>query len=284
MNIDLHVHTKFSDGMFTPEEVIDICEKDGVNVVSITDHDNVNGIEHAQRAAEGKDIEVIPGVEINTVYEGKEYHILGYYMNIEDEFFSEIIETQQKARHDQAEQVIKKLINVAKIPLTIDDVYSQIIEGGCVGRPHIARAIYQKGGAKNIQEAYIKYINDRAPTYVNRETVTPHEAVEAIYEAGGVAVLAHPKEMEGVEEFLKELMNYGLRGVEAYHKGHSAALIEYHSCIAEKLGLIVTGGSDCHGPRGSIQYTLGKNLVPEWVYKELKNEKARLDSASYKAG
>lgn len=270
--------------MFTPEEVIDICVKEGVNVISITDHDNVNGIAYAKKAAEDKNIEVIPGVEINTVHEGKEYHILGYYMDIENDYFSEIIETQQKARQSQAEQIIKKLINIAKIPLTIDDIYSQIIEGGCIGRPHLARAIYQKGGAKNIQEAYIKYINDRAPTYVVRDTVSPHEAVEAIYEAGGVPVLAHPKEMEGIEEVIKDLMNYGLRGIEAYHKAHSPALVEYHSCMAEKLGLIVTGGSDCHGPRGSIQYTLGKNLVPDWVYKELKNEKARLDSASYKAG
>lgn len=284
MKIDLHCHSNYSDGMFTPAEIIDLCVKDGIEVVSLTDHDTICGIKEAKEAAEKNNIEFIPGVEINTVWKDFEVHVLGYYMDIENDFFTEIIETQQKARIDQSEQIIKKLINIAKIPITIDDVFSQTIPGGVVGRPHIARAIYKKGGAKNIQEAYIKYINDRAPTYVKRETVTPHEAVEAIYESGGIPVMAHPKEMENIEALLKDLMNYGLRGVEAYHKSHSPALVEYHSCLAESLGLIVTGGSDCHGPRGAIQYMLGKNLVPEWVYTELKKEKARIDSAFYKAG
>ncbi|MEW5818710.1 MAG: PHP domain-containing protein [Cyanobacteriota bacterium] len=284
MKLDLHIHSNFSDGMFSPAEIIDICVKDSITVISLTDHDTVNGIKPAQEAAEGKDIEIIPGVEINTVWEDKEVHILGYYMDTENEFFNEIIEEQQRARINQTEQIVKNLINIAKIPITIEDIYSQILPDGVVGRPHIARAIYKKGGARNIQEAYIKYINDRAPTYIKRETVSPHEAVEAIYEAGGIPVMAHPREMEGIEDLVKDLMNYGLRGIEAYHKAHSPALVEYHSCLAESLGLIVTGGSDCHGPRGSIQYSMGKNLVPEWVYIELKNEKERLDSAFYKAG
>ncbi|MGD9580131.1 MAG: PHP domain-containing protein [Vampirovibrionia bacterium] len=284
MKLDLHVHSNFSDGVLTPEEIIDICVKDEIKVISITDHDTVNAIPIAKQAAEGKDVEIIPGVEINTIWNDDEVHILGYYMDVENDFFQEIIETQQKARVQQAEQIIKNLITIAKIPITIDDIYSQVLSNGVVGRPHIARAIYRKGGARNIQEAYIKYINDNAPTYIRRDTVTPHEAVEAIYEAGGIPVIAHPKEMENVEEFVKELMSYGLRGIEAYHKSHSPALVEYHSCLAEKLGLIVTGGSDCHGPRGTTPYFIGKNLVPEWVYVELKKEKARLESASYKAG
>lgn len=284
MKIDLHVHTNFSDGMFTPEEVIGICIKDEIRAVALTDHDNINGIGPATIAAEGKDVEVIPGVEINTMWGSGEVHVLGYYMDINNAFFQEVIEVQQKARIQQAELIIDRLNNIAKIPITMDDIKALIIPGGCIGRPHIARAICTKGATRNIQEAYIKFINDNAPTYIKRETVTPHEAVEAVYEAGGIPVLAHPREMENLEYLVKDLMNYGLRGIEAYHKSHSPALVEYHSCLAENLGLIVTGGSDCHGPRGAIQYTLGKSLVPEWVLNELKKEKSRLDSASYKAG
>lgn len=284
MKLDLHVHSNFSDGMLTPEEIIDICVKDEIKVISITDHDTINGVNIAIEFAKGKDVEVIPGVEINTIWQDGEVHILGYYMDLEDELFQEIIQAQQKARNVQTEQIIKNLVTIGKIPITVEDIYSQVLSNGVVGRPHIARAIYKKGGARNIQEAYIKYINDSAPTYIRRKTVTPHEAVEAIYEAGGIPVIAHPKEMEKAEEFIKDLMSYGLRGIEAYHKSHSPALVEYYSCLAEKLGLIVTGGSDCHGPRGTTPYFIGKNLVPEWVYEELKKEKQRLDSASYKAG
>lgn len=284
MKLDLHVHSKYSDGMLTPEEIIDICQKDDIGAIAITDHDNVNGINLAKKAAEGKNIEVIPGVEINTIVEKGEVHVLGYYMDIDNDFFQEIIVAQQKARISQTEKIIEKLNTIARLNVTMEDINSQIIPGGCIGRPHIAKAIFNKGGARNIQEAYIKYINDSAPTYVKRDTVTPHEAVEAIYEAGGIPVLAHPRETENLEVLVKDLMNYGLRGLEAYHKSHSPALVEYHSCLAENLGLIVTGGSDCHGPRGAVQYMMGKNLVPEWILTELKKEKARLDSASYKAG
>jgi len=284
LKLDLHIHSKYSDGMLTPEEIIDICVKDEVSVISITDHDNINGIKPAQMAAEGKQVEVIPGVEINTVWENIEVHVLGYYMDIENDFFLEIIGEQQKARIDQAEKIIERLNSIARIKIDMSEITSQIIEGGCIGRPHIARAIYKKGAARNIQEAYIKYINDNAPTYIRRNTVSPHEAVEAIYESGGIPVIAHPRDIVNLETLVKDLMNYGLRGLEAYHKSHSPAIVEYISTIAEELDLIVTGGSDCHGPRGAIQYTLGKNLVPEWVLEELKKEKSRLDSAFYKAG
>jgi predicted metal-dependent phosphoesterase TrpH len=270
--------------MLTPAEIIDICVKDNIEVISITDHDNIRGIKPAMEAAKDKNVEVIPGVEVNTVWNNFEIHVLGYYMDTENDYFTEIIETQIKARVEQAGKIIERLNTIAKIKVDMSDITSQIIPGGCIGRPHIARAIYKKGAARNIQEAYIKYINDSAPTYIRRNTVTPHEAIEAIYEAGGIPVIAHPKDMMNLEELVKELMHYGLRGLEAYHKSHSPAIVEYISTIAEDLDLIVTGGSDCHGPRGAIQYSLGKNLVPDWVLTELKKEKARLDSAFYKAG
>jgi hypothetical protein len=128
-------------------------------------------------------------------------------------------------------------------------------------------------------EAYRKYINDEAPTYLKRKTVSPHEAVETIYEAGGIPVLAHPHNLTEPEKLIKELMNFGLRGIEVYHRRHTPAVIEYFSRITEDYNLIVTGGSDCHGAKVGGNLHLGRTHVPSWVFPELKNEKNRLEIA-----
>ena len=129
-------------------------------------------------------------------------------------------------------------------------------------------------------EAYSKYINDNSPVYVQRKTVSPQDAVEIIYDAGGVPVIAHPHDIDIAEDLIKDLMNYGLRGIEAYHRKHSPAVVEYFSSMAEKLGLIVTGGSDFHAPNIlNGQILLGKHFIPEWIYDKLIQEKKRLDMA-----
>ena len=149
-----------------------------------------------------------------------------------------------------------------------------VAEGGSIGRPHIAKAITNAGGTTNVMDAYAKYIHDDSPVYVQRKTVSPHDAVEIIYDAGGIPVIAHPHDLDIAESLIKELMNYGLRGIEAYHRKHSPACVEYFSSMAENLGLIVTGGSDFHTPNiMNGQIILGKNFIPEWVYEKLKEEK-----------
>lgn len=282
MKIDLHVHSVYSDGTLTPEEIVDICVNDKIDAIAITDHDNVLAIPIATELGKSKGVEIIPGVEINTMYKDYEVHVLGYFMDIEDDIFLEVIEAQQQARYQQLEEMVSQLNNLARIPIKMSDVEALTIKGGSLGRPHLAKAIVDKGGAGSLLEAYNKFITPTSSTYVRRKSVTPHEAVEAVYEARGIPVIAHPKDMADAESLIKDLMNYGLRGLEVYHKSHSPALVEYHSTLAEKYGLIITGGSDCHGPRGTLQYSLGKNLVPDWVLSELKKEKQRLDQASYK--
>ena len=129
-------------------------------------------------------------------------------------------------------------------------------------------------------DAYAKYIHDDSPVYVQRKTVSPHDAVEIIYDAGGIPVIAHPHDLDIAEPLIKDLMNYGLLGIEAYHRKHSPACVEYFSSMAEELGLIVTGGSDFHTPNiMNGQIILGKNFVPEWVYEKLLAEKKRVDMA-----
>ena len=151
---------------------------------------------------------------------------------------------------------------------------------GSIGRPHIARAITSCGGSANIMEAYAKFINNNSDVYVERKTVSPHDAVEIISEAGGIPVFAHPIDVDIADSLTKELVNYGLRGIEAYHRKHSPAAVEHFSTLAEQFGLIVTGGSDFHAPslnHGTI--LMGKNFVPEWIYDKLIREKKRIELA-----
>jgi predicted metal-dependent phosphoesterase TrpH len=147
----------------------------------------------------------------------------------------------------------------------------------------VAKAIVEKGGAATISDAFKKYLVPSAPTYHRRDTVTPHDAVEAIYEAGGIAVIAHPGDMEIIEALSTDLINYGLRGLEAYHRSHSSVEIEFHCSLAERLGLIVTGGTDFHNTADVYANALGRLHLPDWIYPELKKEKQRLDMCSIKA-
>lgn len=287
MKIDLHVHSVYSDGVLTPEKIVDTAFDLGLSAISITDHDNILAFKHAQAQAHlrsqetGKPaLEIIPGIEVNTMYNGEEIHVLGYFFDFQDKHLLEMITYQQHARVEQISKIIKKLDKIANIKITMDDINCLIQDGGSIGRPHMAKAIFKAGGVNSIIEAYKKYINDNSPTYLIRNTVTPHDAVETIYEAGGIPVVAHPHNLKKPEELFKELMNYGLRGIEVYHRRHSPAIIEYFSRIAEDYNLIVTGGSDCHGAGPGGQIHLGRTHVPEWVLQELKNEKNRLEIAS----
>ena len=259
----------------------------GLNAIAITDHDNVLAypiaVNYAQKIAKEKNtsaLEILPGVEINTIYKDTEIHILGYFMNREDEDFQAMLKSQQKARIEQTEEILHLLNKKEGIHITFDKLKSLVAEGGSIGRPHIAKAITLAGGTNSVMEAYNKYINNDSEVYVQRKTISPHEAIEIIYDAGGIPVFAHPFDVEDAETLIKEFMHYGLRGVEAYHRKHSPAMVEYYSSIAEKNGLIITGGSDFHAPNpNNGQIILGKNFIPEWIYDKLMKEKKQLDLA-----
>jgi len=280
---DLHIHTNYSDGVFKPEQIVDSAIETGLDVIALTDHDNVLSWQVAQdylKTLHTKSLEIIRGVEINTLYNNYEIHILGYFMDVENADFKNLIKIQQQARIKQTKEIVTLLNKKESIRITLEDITNQVAQGGSVGRPHIAKAITSAGGTTSVIEAYAKYINDKSPVYVQRKTVTPHDAVEVIYDAGGIPVLAHPHDLDIAESLVKELMHYGLRGIEAYHRKHSPAIVEYFSSMAEELGLIVTGGSDFHAPNVmNGQIILGKNFVPEWVYDKLLAEKKHLDLA-----
>lgn len=280
MKVDLHIHTSFSDGVFSPEKIVDTARDAELGAIAITDHDNVLSYKIAKEYANNKSPEILPGVEINTIYKGYEVHILGYFMDLNNSDFQKLIKSQQQARIKQTKEIIALLNKRAGIKITFDSIINQVAPGGSIGRPHIAKAITNVGGTSSVIEAYNKYINDDSNVYVQRKTVTPFEAVEVIYEAGGIPVFAHPYDVDIAEQLIKEMINFGLRGIEAYHRKHSPAIIEYFSTLAEKYGLIITGGSDFHAPNPNTgNIILGKNFIPEWIYDELIKEKRRMDLA-----
>jgi len=284
MKVDLHIHTYYSDGAFSPEKIVDTAIDADLGAIALTDHDNVLSYNVARKhiienGLENK-LELIKGVEINTLYKSYEVHILGYFMDAENSDFKNMIKTQQQARITQTKEILSLLSKKEKISIPFDDVKKLVAEGGSIGRPHIAKAITNAGGTSNVIEAYAKYINDDSPVYVPRKTVSPFDAVEVIYGAGGIPVIAHPYDIDIAEKLIKELMTCGLRGIEAYHRKHSPACVEYFSSMAEELGLIVTGGSDFHAPSAiNGQILLGKNFIPEWIYDKLIQEKKMVDLA-----
>lgn len=284
MKSDLHIHTLYSDGVFSPEKIVDTAIDVGLQVIALTDHDNVLSYpvakEYLKQTGREDKLEIIRGIEVNTLYKNYEVHILGYFMDVENSDFQSMLKSQQQARVKQTKEIISLLSKKEGIKIKFDDIKKQVADGGSIGRPHIAKAITNAGGTNSVIDAYAKYIHDDSPVYVQRKTVTPQDAVEVIYDAGGIPVIAHPHDIDIADKLIKELMQYGLRGIEAYHRKHSPACVEYFSSMAEELGLIVTGGSDFHCPNiMNGQIILGKNFVPEWVYDKLIEEKKRIDMA-----
>ncbi len=282
MKGDFHIHTYYSDGVFAPEKIADLAAEAGLEVIALTDHDNVLSYGVAQKHINenGLNLKLIQGIEVNNIYKEYEVHILGYFPDIENDDFKNLLKVQQQARIKQTKEILALLNKKEGIKIKFDDVKNMVAEGGSIGRPHIAKAITNVGGTSNVMEAYKKYIHRDSPVYVERKTVSPFDAVEVIYDAGGIPVIAHPYDIDIAEDLIKDLMNYGLVGIEAYHRKHSPAIVEYFSSMAENLGLIVTGGSDFHVPNiMNGQIILGKNFVPEWIYDKLIEAKKRRDLA-----
>lgn len=286
--IDLHMHTVYSDGSVLPEDLVQLAIDHQLEAIAITDHDTTESLIPARQAVEkrlpeGRSLELIPGIEVNTVWKEKEIHILGYYIDPEDATLQEVILNHRRSRVVQIQEMAQKLKMKAKLDINYEDIAKLASDEGTLGRPHVAKAIVAKGGAHSISQAFTLYLNPKSETYVRRKTVPPHEAVEAIYESGGIPVIAHPGDMEMIEDLAQDLMNYGLRGLEAYHRSHSPALIEFHCSLAEKLGLIVTGGTDFHGTVDAYSKSLERLHMPSTVYRELHAERQRLGMSTFKA-
>lgn len=270
MKADLHIHTTFSDGLLTPEQVVEKAHALKIPAIAITDHDTLQGIPPALKLSKKYPLTIIPGIEISTNYKEREVHILGYYIDFKDAHFQEILVNLQKKRVKRAKMIIEKLQK-----LSLDISFSEIeqkSQGSSIGRPHIAEILCKKNYVKNIKEAFEKYLGKGKPAYVPRETLSPFEAIDLIKQNGGLPVLAHPGLVKN-HNVVMDIIDYGLIGIEVYHKEHNYFQCKFYKKLAQKNNLIITGGSDCHGHKPLQIGKYGVDL--KWVKKmhKIKNIK-----------
>jgi predicted metal-dependent phosphoesterase TrpH len=258
--VDLHVHSNVSDGRLSPAELVQNAAGLGLRVVSLTDHDSVDGTAPALAAAAAfPDLLMIPGVEISTDLPDGEAHVLGYYIDYSRAELLETLEKFRSSRQTRARRMIEKL---AGLGIDIDWGRVQEIAGeGSIGRPHIARAMLEKDYIATFEEAFDKYLGHGGPAYVERDKMTPEEAVALVVRAGGLPVLAHPFTVSDPEAMIVRLKPAGLVGLEAYYKDNTPEQTRTTLDLAEKYGLIATGGSDYHGI-GDSEVGLGGVEVP----------------------
>ncbi len=261
MRADLHIHSTASDGRLTPQEIVRLAARSGLEVIAITDHDSVEGVVPAlQEAQSFPHLRVIPGVEMSTDIPHEEVHILGYFVDYHDPEFVGTLERLRNSRRRRAQRMVAKLDGMG-IHIEWERV-QQIAGSGSIGRPHIAQAMLEQGYVLSTKEAFLKYIGRNGPAYVEREKMTPQQSVELLVKAGGLPVLAHPAGIGNLEELIPELQKAGLVGIEAYYDGYNPKLRKYLASLAHKYNLIASGGSDYHGLDDKTETPVGGVEVP----------------------
>ncbi len=275
--IDLHVHTQASDGLHSPREVVRLARECGLGAIAITDHDSVEGIAEAElAAAEGEPpLRILPGVEVSAELDDADVHVLGYLVDYHSEELRAALKRFRSARLERAQEMLARLQELG-ISLSWERILA-LADGGAVGRPHVARALVEAGYVFSVAEAFARYLARGQPAYVPRYKVNPPEAVRLIRRAGGVPVLAHPWELQGL---VPSLAAAGLEGLEVYYTGYTRQMVWMLRRLAHTHGLICTGGSDFHGHLLKTENPLGGVAVPSGCLRTLMRRKARVALAS----
>jgi predicted metal-dependent phosphoesterase TrpH len=248
--IDLHIHTTVSDGTLSPSEVVRHAKEKGLKAIAITDHDTVEGNREALEEGKKVGLDVLTGVEISVGCPYGTMHLLGYCIDIDSSFLKERLEFLQKVRSERNLKILDKLKGLG-IGIDFSDVL-QMAGGEQVGRPHFAKAMLKKGYANTNQDAFDRFLKKGAPAYVDRFRFEPQEAIGIILKCGGIPVLAHPFTLgdlkpKELEDFVVELISLGLKGIEVFYPEHTDRQIAGYRYLAEKHGILITGGSDFHG-------------------------------------
>jgi len=259
--VDLHTHSTYSDGLLSPATLVEEAASRGVRILALTDHDTVAGIGEARAAGDRHGVEIIPGVELSAALPGgNEVHLLGYFVDVDDPTLLEQLAGYAGTRAERMERMVERLNRIGA-PVALERV-REIAGLGTVGRPHLGRALVEAGYATDLSDAFARYIGGGKPAFVPRPRIDPRDAIALVRAAGGVAVLAHPFSTGGVESVLDRLVPAGLAGMEVFYGEYDHQDREILRQIAERRGLIATGGSDYHGPDRRAARELGSAPVP----------------------
>ncbi|HEV2127040.1 MAG TPA: PHP domain-containing protein [Thermomicrobiales bacterium] len=265
--VDLHAHTTASDGTLAPDELVDFAVQRGVEILGVTDHDTVDGIEAASRRASERRVTLMPGVELSTTERGSEVHVLGYGVDLRDASLRKRLADLAASRVRRISAMIEKLCE-AGYAIDGDAVLAQADEGS-IGRPHVARALIEIGVVASVDEAFDRFLKPGRPGWVPREPFTPEQAVQLLRDHGVLPVLAHPLSTRDVPGVLRRLIPVGLRGMEVWYGEYDPGEREALRRTAEEHNLLATGGSDYHGPRFRAGRELGSVPVPREVFDRL---------------
>ncbi|NPV52881.1 MAG: PHP domain-containing protein [Firmicutes bacterium] len=269
MAVDLHIHTTASDGRLSPSEVVEEACRVGLTAMAVADHDTVAGVEEAVFTASRQcGLRVIPALELSTDIEASEVHILGYFVDIKNPRLLGKLAELRRARIDRAKKMLEKLKR-AGIDIPFEDVAS-LGKDGFVGRGQIFRAMINAGYINPAapHHAFEYYLGKHGVAYEEHYGLTPYDAVDTVLNAGGIPVIAHPARTAS-DGFIGKLVEHGLMGIEAYYPGYTPDIIQYYLDLARTYNLVVTGGSDFHGPAAHQPVGIGGVLVPDEVVNNL---------------
>jgi len=296
MAVDLHIHSTFSDGTLTPQQIVQVALDKQLTAIAISDHDTISGVVPAQYAAAGTELQVLPAVEISTTVDGRDVHILGYFIDLQHAGLLQKLQAIRDARQQRARQIADKL---EILGISID--FEKLLEEAgpdSIGRPHIANRLAREGHVADSRQAFARYLRRGGSAYVERyrlapceaieliiaaDGLPPCEAIELVIAADGLPVLAHPA-LDGAEQHVDSLIDCGLQGIEAYHIIHSPAQTRRYIAMAQNKGLLITGGSDSHGPEGPIPVEIGAVDVPDEYAERLVSWANQHQAATAKVG
>ena len=268
--IDLHTHSLCSDGAQTPADVVRTAYEAGLCAIALSDHDNIEGVPEAMAEGQRLGVEVIPAVELSAQSD-TELHILGYFIDIHNKKLNEAMAYALRVRDERQEETCRKL-NEQGFAITMDELRQEAHGNPVLCRAHFAQIMVRKGYASSVQEAFSKYLSVGCYAYSNRQALTGPEAVSLIREAGGIAVAAHLHLIkmpdDQLKEYLKQLIPYGLEGVEGYYTDYTPDMEQRYRAMAKELGLVLSGGTDYHGankPHISIGKGRGNLEIPYCV-------------------
>lgn len=274
--VDLHLHTTHSDGTLSPTELVDLCAQKGLKVIAISDHDSTEGVAEAQEAAARHGIEIIPAIELSTDVPDNEIHMLGYFVDMEDAGFQELLRSFRAGREDRGREMVERLRKLG-LEITWDEV-ERIADGAAVGRPHIAQAMIERGYVSEWQEAFERYIGRTGPAYVERTRLEPEEAIQVLLDNGALPVMAHPlyyerEDTQILRRIVSDLKDAGMVGLEVHYGEFSKGEIQMLANIAAEFDLIPCGGSDYHASGKPGEIIPGEAGPPMSVVESLRARK-----------